>query len=106
MQNRKVIYSVTILSLSLLLLPTELFCATADATSAAFVSEADKIKNFLFGPVMRVAGTFGGGYGAIRSIMAQDYGSLVGFVAVALGANLIPHFLNGLSFVSGCLLPF
>ncbi len=66
------------LALFILSFPIEVWAQTGDpqATNAfargEFVTQSNTIKNFLFGPAMRVVGIIGGAYGVINAILTSS----------------------------------
>tara|TARA_Y100001934_G_C12151549_1_gene677565 strand:+ start:235 stop:486 length:252 start_codon:yes stop_codon:yes gene_type:complete len=68
-----------------------------------FTAEATKIQDFLFGPVVRIAGIAGGAYGLMQSITTSSVSPLMMYGAIGVGANLVPKFINGVFDVSGML---
>lgn len=95
----------TILAIALALsLSAHLFASTTDFGAQDFLTEANKIKGFLFGPGARIAGVLGGGYGLIQAVLASSIRPLIVYGGIGLGVNLLPKFIDSV-FVSGMLLP-
>jgi hypothetical protein len=89
---------------AVMIIPAEAFAATTDFGANGINAEADKIKDFLFGPIMRTAGVVGGAYGLISSIMVSSVRPLLLYGSIGLGTVIVPKFVEGV-FVSGAMLP-
>lgn len=103
----KLIKSTHLLALGIaaaMLIPELALAETTDFGAADLNVQANKIKDFLFGPTLRYSAIMGAGYGGIKSVATGDYRPFIGFGAVALGIGLVPKFIDGL-FVAGMLLP-
>ncbi len=82
-----------------------LFAETTSAFGADEINkEASTIKAFLFGPPMKIACIFGGAYGLMQAVLTSAIRPLLLYGGIALGANIIPKFVDKI-FVSGMLLP-
>jgi len=58
------------------------------------IAHADKISLFIFGPVAKVAGVLGGGYGLISAILTSSIRPLITFGGIGLAVALVPKFIN------------
>lgn len=67
---------------------------TSKFSSSDISSHADDISSFIFGPVARVAGVLGGGYGLISAVLSSSVRPLVTFGGIGLGVALVPKFIN------------
>ena len=97
----------TLFKLSLLLAlaaPVCLMARTTDFGAAELSKEANKIKDFIFGPPLRIAGIFGGAFGLLQTIMTSTVRPLLLYGSIGLFANFMPTFIDNV-FVSGMLLP-
>lgn len=57
-------------------------------------SHADSLSQFLFGPVSRIAATFGGAVGIIRGYLQQSVGQMLTFGGIILTSAILPTFIN------------
>lgn len=88
-----------------LLLPEVLSAETAgDFGAQEFINQSNKIKGFLFGPALRVAGVMGGAYGVMQSIMTSTARPLIAYGGIGLGVNVMPKFIDGVFSVSGMVI--
>ena len=107
--NKKILAcSIVAFSAFALLSPSEAFSTTAGSSadpfgSSAINEQANQIKNFLFGPALRIAGVFGGGYGMLMAAVTSRVQPLLTYGGIGLGANLIPAFIDSV-FVAGTIL--
>lgn len=89
-----------------LVLPADILASTTNAFgSNEVVAQADKIRDFLFGPAMRVAGVMGGAYGAYLSIINSSPKPLMMWGGIGLGIGLLPSFVDKVYSVSSVLIP-
>lgn len=104
-EKKRCLKTVLVLGgMALAVVPSELFAETTEFGAAAFSSQADAIKSFLFGPTLKVAGIMGGAYGLIQSVVTSNVRPLLTFGGIGLGASLMEKFITAV-FVTGCLLP-
>jgi hypothetical protein len=102
--KKTLVYGVAAVA-AILLIPTDMFAqTTADFGSQDFVTQSDSIKNFLFGPAMRVVGIVGGAVGVINSVLSTSIKPLLVYGGIGLGINLVPKFIDGVFNVSGLLI--
>ena len=86
------------------LAPAVVMASTGNDFGAAdFVEHSNKVQDFLFGPVLRLAGIAGGAYGLMQSITTSSVSPILMYGSVGVGANLMPKFINGVFDVSGML---
>ncbi|MFI5343137.1 MAG: hypothetical protein ACHQUC_02840 [Chlamydiales bacterium] len=57
-------------------------------------THADSLSQFLFGPVARIAATFGGAVGIIRGYLQQSVGQMLTFGGIILTSAVLPTFIN------------
>lgn len=55
---------------------------------------AKSISDFLFGPVAKIAGVLGGGYGLITSVLSSSVKPLITFGGIGLSVVLVPKFIE------------
>ena len=89
-----------------MLVSSDLF-ATTEFGAQEMLTQADRIKDFLFGPAMRFAGVLGGAYGAIQAVLSSSIRPFVAYGGIGMAVNLLPSFVNGVfgGGVAGALLP-
>lgn len=93
MKNKRQFYfALGVTLLAVCLLPSETFAD--DFGGDVITSKADDIKNFLFGPILKVAGIFGGAFGLYRAVATSSLGPLTTYGGIGLGANLIKEFID------------
>lgn len=92
--------TITILGMQSLLAQT-----APDFGGVEIVAQSTKIRDFLFGPTMRVAGVLGGAYGLIQAILSSSLKPLIVFGGIGLGVNIVPKFIDGIYGVSAMMLP-
>ena len=94
MQNQKNLYlSLVTAFLAICVLPNMGFAAD-NFGGADITTKANEIKDFLFGPVLKVAGIFGGAFGLYRAVATSSIGPLTTYGGIGLGANLIKVFID------------
>jgi hypothetical protein len=77
----------------------------AEFGGAEFVAQTDKIKGFLFGPAVKLAGVVGGFWGLAQSVLSSSAKPLIFYGGMGLAVNLVPKFIDNVYSVSGALLP-
>jgi hypothetical protein len=104
--KKSLIRALAIVGAIIVLMPCELIATTAaDFGGAEIVKDAATVKTFLFGPIMRIAGIFGGAYGLLQAILSSSLKPLLVFGGIGLAVNIIPKFVDGVYGVSGMMLP-
>lgn len=68
--------------------------ATNDYGTNILNTEATQLKNLLFGPIMRIAGTVGAIFGIIRSFQAQSLSPIFIFGGIGAATIMIPKLLD------------
>ncbi|MFQ5729704.1 MAG: hypothetical protein ACE5GN_05025 [Waddliaceae bacterium] len=102
--NKKTIYFLGAIAV-LMSVSGGLFATQSNDFGAADIADqSNKIKDFLFSTPMKVACVFGGAYGLFQAIMTSAIRPLLLYGGIALGANIMPKFVDSV-FVSGMLLP-
>jgi hypothetical protein len=96
--NQRTFYSLLFLAGLVFIVSPEFLSAvqqTNDKFSGKEITDhANSISSFLFGPVARVAGVIGGGYGLVTSIITSSIRPLITFGGIGLGVNLVPKFID------------
>jgi hypothetical protein len=93
------------LGVSLLAISADALASTGEFAGQDFVSQTDKIKNFLFGPATKLAGVVGGFWGLAQSVMSSSVKPLIFYGGVGLAVNLVPKFVDNVYSATGALLP-
>ena len=95
---KKLLFFVTISGISLLIISPESLMAVETSSNSfgaeAISSHADKISDFIFGPLGKTAAILGGGYSFLTSITSGSPKPLIAFGAVGLMGAAIPTFVS------------
>lgn len=95
---KKLVLAVSLIGFSILLM-TSSDLAAVETNNTQFAaneinSHADNLSKFIFGPVAKVAGVLGGGYGLISSVVSSSFRPLITFGGIGLAVALIPKFIS------------
>lgn len=83
---------------------TDVFAETTDFGAKDFNAQTVKIRDFLFGSVMKFGAVIGFFYGVFQLFLSSQWKPLAISSAGGLGVILVPKFIDGVFTVSGMLL--
>jgi hypothetical protein len=79
-----------------LFISTDLFAETSNHFGGADItSQSNEIKQFLFGPPMRLAGVLGGAYGVLQAVLTSTMKPLIVYGGIGMAVNIVPKFIDG-----------
>ena len=90
-----------------MIVPVDAIASTLQGgyNAAEIVTESNKIKDFIFGVPMRVAGIMGAGYGLLQAILSSSIQPLLVYGGIGLTVNIAPKFVDMAFSVSSMLIP-
>lgn len=97
---KKTLITGVIYGVALLVIPEVVMGTTSTDFGAADISShADKISDFIFGPLGKTAAALGAGYGFCTSLVSGSAKPLITFGAIGLIGVAIPTFVKAINTV-------